>query len=103
MMYVGYDEELLKMTTHAFYVYAFSFLVVGFNIYGSSFFTALNNGLVSAVISFLRTLFFQLACIAVLPIFFGVDGVWLSVTVAELLTLCITGTFLVLLRKKYGY
>lgn len=78
-------------------------LVNGFNIYGSSFFTALNNGPVSALISFLRTLVFQILCVMVLPIFFGLTGVWLSVTIAEILTLCVTVFFFLTMRKKYHY
>lgn len=102
-LFVGYDPELYALTCHAFRLYAFSFLVTGFNIYGSAFFTALNNGGFSAAISFLRTLLFQVAMIYLLPIFFDLDGIWLAVTAAECLTLVITIIFLITQRKHYHY
>lgn len=102
-LFVGYDPELYALTCHAFRLYAFSFLVTGFNIYGSAFFTALNNGGISAAISFLRTLLFQVAMIYLLPIFFDLDGIWLAVTAAECLTLVITIIFLITQRKHYHY
>ena len=80
-----------------------SYLINGFNIYGSSFFTALNNGLISAAISFLRTLVFQLAAVLLLPVLLGINGIWSAVAVAELLTLGLTVTFFVRNRKKYHY
>lgn len=97
------DAELLTMTTRGFRLYALSFLVMGFNVWGSSFFTALNNGVVSAVISFLRTFAFQIAAVLLLPIFFGIDGVWLSIVAAELLSLIATAGFLIWGRKRYRY
>lgn len=102
-LFVGYDPELYALTCHAFRLYAFSFLVTGFNIYGSAFFTALNNGGISAAISFLRTLLFQVTMIYLLPIFFDLDGIWLAVTAAECLTLVITIIFLITQRKHYHY
>ena len=102
-LFVGYDPKLYALTCHAFRLYAFSFLVTGFNIYGSAFFTALNNGGFSAAISFLRTLLFQVAMIYLLPIFFDLDGIWLAVTAAECLTLVITIIFLITQRKHYHY
>lgn len=102
-LFVGYDPELYTLTCHAFRLYAFSFLVTGFNIYGSAFFTALNNGGISAAISFLRTLLLQVAMIYLLPIFFDLDGIWLAVTAAECLTLVITIIFLITQRKHYHY
>lgn len=102
-LFVGYDQTLLNLTRQGFILYGFVYLVNGFNIYGSSFFTALNNGPVSALISFLRTLVFQTLCVMVLPIFFGLTGVWLSVTIAEILTLCVTVFFFLTMRKKYHY
>ena len=75
-LFVGYDAELYRLTVRGFHLYAISFLLCGFNIYGSSFFTALNNGVVSAAISFLRTVVFEVAAILILPVFFGVDGIW---------------------------
>ena len=102
-LFVGYDAELYRMTVRGFHLYAISFLLCGFNIYGSSFFTALNNGVVSAAISFLRTVVFEVAAILILPVFFGVDGIWCAITVAELASILIaTGAFFAL-RKRYQY
>ena len=101
---VGYDSTLLAMTQTGFRIYSLVYIINGFNIFGSSFFTALSNGVVSAVISFLRTLVFQIGAVLILPIVFGgINGIWSSVTVAELLTLCITITFFVRQRRKYHY
>ena len=103
-LFVGYDITLLAMTQIGFRIYSLVYLINGFNIFGSSFFTALNNGVVSAVISFLRTLVFQIGAVLILPVVFGgINGIWSSVTVAELLTLCITITFFVRQRRKYHY
>lgn len=103
-LFVGYDSTLLAMTQTGFRIYSLVYLINGFNIFGSSFFTALNNGVVSAVISFLRTLVFQIGAVLILPIVFGgINGIWSSVTVAELLTLCITITFFFRQRRKYHY
>ena len=103
-LFVGYDSTLLAMTQIGFRIYSLVYLINGFNIFGSSFFTALNNGVVSAVISFLRTLVFQIGAVLILPIVFGgINGIWSSVTIAELLTLCITITFFVRQRRKYHY
>ncbi|MCI9120316.1 MAG: MATE family efflux transporter [Oscillibacter sp.] len=102
-IFVGYDADLLALTTRGFRLYALSFLAMGFNIFGSAFFTALSNGGLSAAIAFLRTLFFQTAAIFILPVFLDLDGIWLAVTAAELLTLAITGLFLVMQRRRYGY
>ena len=101
--FVGYDSELLAMTIHGFRIYAFVYLLNGFNIFGSSFFTALNNGMVSATISFLRTLVFEVICILLLPVFFGIDGIWSAVLVAEALALCVTNFFLITKRSRYHY
>lgn len=95
--------ELLEMTVHAFRIFSFSFLFSGFSIFGSSFFTALNDGLTSALISFLRTLVFQVAAVIIFPIFWELDGVWLSIVAAELASIIVTGAFLSTKRKKYGY
>lgn len=103
-LFVGYDSTLLAMTQTGFRIYSLVYLINGFNIFGSSFFTALSNGVVSAVTSFLRTLVFQIGAVFILPIVFGgINGIWSSVTVAELLTLCITITFFVRQRRKYHY
>lgn len=101
--FVGYDSELLAMTIHGFRIYAFVYLLNGFSIFGSSFFTALNNGMVSATISFLRTLVFEVICILLLPVFFGIDGIWSAVLVAEALALCVTSFFLITKRSRYHY
>lgn len=102
-LFVGYDPELANLTCHAFRVFSLSYLFMGINIFGSAFFTALSNGAVSAGISFLRTLVFQVISVLVLPVFFDVEGVWMSVIVAEVLALCITMVCLAKNRKKYGY
>lgn len=102
-IFVGYDAELMAMTSHGFRLYALAFLINGFNIYGSAFFTALNNGLISAVISFLRTLVFQMTMVIVLPMVLGIDGIWLAIVAAELLALLVTVQFLVRKRKVYHY
>lgn len=102
-IFVGYDKELFELTKHGFLIYSFSYLINGFNIYASAFFTALNNGLISAVISFLRTLLFQLACILLLPLIFGLDGIWSAIIIAEVLTLCMTILFILTQRPKYQY
>ena len=101
--FVGYDAELLELTTLGMKLYSLSFLLCGFNIFGSAFFTALNNGIVSAVISFLRTLVFQVTAILVLPHLLGMNGIWLSVVAAEIAALFVNAFFLVKNRKKYQY
>ena len=102
-VFVGYDKELFEMTKHAFRMFAFSFVLAGVNIFASAFFTALNNGGVSAAISFMRTLVFQIISVLVLPIFLGLDGIWYSITVAEVLAFGVSLIFLVLNRRKYHY
>lgn len=102
-LFVGYDQGLFDMTRHAFFIFSFSFLLAGFNIFTSSFFTALNNGAVSAAISFLRTLVFQMASVLILPVFFDLDGIWWAITVAEVFAAMISAGFLLLKRKKYHY
>lgn len=102
-VFVGYDAELLAITARALQIYSFAFLINGFNIFGSAFFTGLNNGKISAMISVLRTLVIQVSAILILPIFFGIDGVWCAIIVAEGITLFITVFFLLAKQKKYGY
>ena len=102
-LFVGYDEELYELTRHAFRLFAYSFLLAGFNIFTSSFFTALNNGAVSAAISFMRTLIFQTSSVLILPIFLGVDGIWWAITVAEVFAFILSLIFLFAKRKKYNY
>lgn len=102
-IFVGYDEVLFNMTTRAFRLFAFSFVAAGVNIFASSFFTALNNGGISAVISFLRTLVFQVLSVLILPLIFSLDGIWWAITVAEVLALILSFLFLFAKRKRYGY
>ena len=102
-LFVGYDAELLAMTRQGFRIYCLVYLFNGFNIFGSSFFTALSNGGVSAAISFLRTLVFQIAAVLILPAILGISGIWSAVSAAELLTLCVTVSFLIRQRNKYHY
>lgn len=103
VIFVGYDDALLRLTHDGFQIYSFMFLFVGIAIFGSSFFTALNNGLISAIISFLRTLVFQVAAILLLPLVWDVNGIWASVVAAELMAALLAGVFLLALRKKYKY
>ena len=102
-LFVGYDAQLFQLTVHAFRLFSFSFVLAGFNVFASSFFTALSNGGVSAAISFLRTLVFQLLSVLLLPVFFGVDGIWWAITVAEGFAFLIGGIFLFAERKRYHY
>ena len=102
-IFVGYDRELFELMVRGFRLYAASYLICGFNIFGSSFFTALNNGLASALISFLRTLVFQCAAVLILPVFLDMDGVWLAITVAETAALAVTLALLARNRKIYRY
>lgn len=102
-VFVGYDSGLMEMTVRGFIVYSLSFLLSGFNIFGSSLFTALNNGLVSAVISFVRTLICQIAAVLLLPMILGLDGIWFSVVAAEFAALVLTVFCFVKFRKRYHY
>lgn len=102
-IFVGSDPVVLNMTVTAFRFYSLSVLFGGFNIFGSAFFTALNNGVVSAIISFLRTLVFQVACVLILPVFFKLDGVWYSLLVAEVFATVVTLSFYIIKRKDYHY
>ena len=103
LIFVGYDAELLELTLKGFFVYSFSFLFAGIAVYGSSFFTALGNGLVSALISFLRTLVFQVAAVLLFPLVWGIDGIWISIVAAELMAAVVTVMFLAGMRGKYHY
>ena len=102
-LFVGYDEGLLDMTAHAFSIFSFSFLLSGFSIFGSSFFTALGDGLTSALISFLRTLVFQIAAVLIFPLIWELDGIWLSIVAAEVMSVLVMALFLIGKQKKYGY
>lgn len=103
LLYVGYDADLFAMTLRGFVFCSFSFLFSGLAIFGSGFFTALNNGLVSAIMSFLRTLFFQVTAILLLPLIWELDGIWASIVVADLAAAAVTAIFLVAMRKRYHY
>ena len=102
-IFVSYDANLLDITTNAIMIFSLTFLVSGFNMFASSFFTALNDGAVSAAISFLRTLVFQISMIYILPLILGINGIWFAVVVAEVLALVVSGAFLIIKRKKYQY
>ncbi len=102
-VFVGYDVALMELTRHGFAIYSLSFAVMGMNIYGSAFFTALGDGLVSTLISFLRTLVFQLASVLVLPVFFKADGIWMAVVISEVLALSVTVMLLFKKRSTYHY
>lgn len=102
-IFVGYDAALMEMTVHAFTLYSFSFLFSGIAIFGSAFFTALNDGLTSALISFLRSLLFQVVAVLVFPIFLQLDGIWLSIVAAEMVAVLVTIAFLIGKRNTYHY
>lgn len=103
MLFVGYDAALMEMTDHAFRIFSFSFLMCGFTIYTSSFFTALNDGLISALVSILRTLVFQVICVIVFPLIWKLDGIWISIVAAEVMAIVFSFVFLKIKRGKYGY
>jgi Na+-driven multidrug efflux pump len=102
-LFVGYNETLFAMTYRAFLIYSFSFLFAGISIFASSFFTALNNGFLSALVSFLRTAAFQVMAVLILPLFFDLDGIWLSVVVAEVIAAIIAIIVLCANKKRYHY
>lgn len=102
-IFVGYDPKLYEITVRGFRIYSLSFLLCGFNLFGSSLFTALNNGLISAVISFFRTLICQIAAVMLLPLVLELDGIWLSIVVAEFAALVLTVICFVKYRKRYHY
>ena len=103
VIFVSYDRQLLEMTVRGFVIYSLSFLLCGFNIFGSSLFTALNNGLISAVISFVRTLVCQICAVVLLPMIFDLDGIWLAIVAAELGAMLLTVFFIIKFRKRYHY
>lgn len=102
-IFVGYDPELMALTVSGFRIFGLSFGFMGFAIFFSSFFTALNDGITSAIISFLRTLVFQCAAVIILPLLWGIDGVWISIVVAEFMAVVLGAIFLIAKRKKYHY
>jgi len=103
LLFVGYDEALMRLTESGFRIFAISFFFMGFAIFGSGFFTALNDGVTSAIISFLRTLVFELGAVLLLPLLFGVSGIWFSVVIAELMAAALSAVFLIVKRKRFGY
>lgn len=102
-IFVGYDKELMNLTLNGFRIVSFLFLFAGVSIFGSAFFTALNNGLISALISFLRTLIFQVSAVLIIPIFLGINGIWLSTVTAEVMSVIITLIFIFKMKNKYHY
>lgn len=102
-IFVGYDAELMELTVSGFRIFALSFLFMGFAIFGSGFFTALNDGVTSAIISFLRTLVFQVGAVLILPLIWGIHGIWISIVVAEFMAVVFVVIFLIIKRKKYHY
>jgi Na+-driven multidrug efflux pump len=101
--FVGYDESLCLLTRNAFRIYCIAFLFAGFNIFVSAFFTALNNGVVSAVVSFGRTFVFEVLAVLLLPLLIGIDGIWAAVICAEVAAVLLSAFFLITKRKRYGY
>jgi Na+-driven multidrug efflux pump len=97
------EPEVLALTVHAFTLYSTAFLVMGFNIYGSSLFTSLSNGVISAIISFFRTIVFEIGCVFLLPALIGPDGIWFAMLVAEVASFALTAGFAVRLEPRYGY
>ncbi len=102
-IFVGYDPDLFEMTKHAFKVFSFAFILTGLNIFASAFFTALNNGAISAAIAFLRTLVFQMSSVLLLPLLFGIDGIWLAIIVAEVCACIVSASLIYKNRKRYHY
>ncbi len=102
-IFASYDKELFDLTCHGFRLYALAFIVMGINVWGSSFFTALGNGLISAAISFLRTLVFQISVVLILPLFLGIDGIWLAIVAAEFLALMVTVICFITQKNRYQY
>ena len=102
-IFVGYDREVMDFTVSGFRIFALAFPFMGFSIFGSGFFTALNDGLTSALISFLRILVFQVSAILLLPMIWGIDGIWVSIVVAEMMAVVFTSVFLIIKRKRYHY
>lgn len=103
LIFVSYDRELLEMTIHAFTIFSFSFLLSGFSIFSSSFFTALNDGLTSALISFLRTMVFQCSTVMIFPMFWALDGIWISIVAAEAMAAIVIILLLIGKQKQYHY
>lgn len=102
-LFVGYDNALMEITVSGFRIFAVSFLFMGYAIFGSGLFTALNDGVTSAIISFLRTIVFQIASVMLLPLIYGIDGIWYSIIVAEFMAMTLSFLFIIIKRKRYHY
>lgn len=102
-IFVGYDQELMNLTLWAYRIYSINFVLCGINMFVSAFFTGLNNGFVSALGATARSLVFELGCVFVVPMIFGIDGIWMSVNIAEFLSCIFSFTLLAIFRKRYGY
>ena len=102
-LFVGYDEGLFALTRKAFMIYCLSFFLAGFNMFASAFFTALNNGIVSGVIAFGRTMVCETTAVVVLPLLFGMNGIWFAIIVAEVLALMLSASLLLRYRRLYHY
>ena len=102
-IYVGYDQALLTLTVRAFHIFTLAFILSGINIFTSSFFTALNNGPISALIAFMRSLVFELLSVLILPLIFGIDGIWSAISVAEIMAFIMSMLFMLKYKKKYNY
>lgn len=102
-IFVGYNKELLDLTVSGFKIFALCFLFMGFAIFGSGFFTALSDGLTSAIISFLRTMVFEVLAVILLPLLIGIDGIWYSVVIAELMACVLSILFIIIKKKRYNY
>lgn len=102
-IFASYDKELFDLTCHGFRLYSLAFIVMGINVWGSSFFTALGNGGISAAISFLRTLVFQISVVLILPLFLDIDGIWLAIVAAEFLALIVTVICFITQKNRYQY
>ena len=102
-IFASYDADLLALTIHAFRIYSLSFLFMGFAIYASSLFTSLENGVVSAIISFVRTLVFEAGAVLLLPVLFGAESIWYSFLVAEVAATVLSAVFLLALSRRYGF
>ncbi len=102
-IFVGYDASLLNLAIYAFFVFSFTFLFAGFSMFASAFFTALNNGLISAIISFMRTVVFEVIAVLIFPLIWGVNGIWFSIVGAEIMSVLVAIFFLLLNKKRYGY
>lgn len=103
MLFVGYDASLVDLTVHAARIYSIALLLMGFSMYSSSLFTALGNGVISAGISFVRTLVLEVGCVMLLPLAFGADGIWWSLIVAEVVAVVLSGSLVVAFSSRYGY